>query len=127
MAKISCCSDYMIWNELFRAILFFHFFEFPRCPYRNYSGFFFGMNFIVQIPSRGIIAKLQIWLSEIEEREGNERWLLSLTPPRRAVVNNLSNSSGNRQDFMQAFLISFPMFAEALPYNLGIFKGPEAK
>lgn len=85
------------------------------------------MNFIVQIPSRGIIAKLQIWLSEIEEREGNERWLLSLTPPRRAVVNNLSNSSGNRQDFVQAFLISFPMFAEALSYNLGIFKGPEAK
>lgn len=47
------------------------------------------MNYIVQIPSEGIIVKLQIWLSEIEEREGNERWLLSLTPPRKAVENIL--------------------------------------
>jgi len=85
------------------------------------------MNFIVQIPSRGIIAKLQIWLSEIEEREGNERWLLSLTPPRKAVVSILSSSFGNRQDFVQAFLMSFPVFAETLPHNLGIFKSPEAK
>lgn len=71
--------------------------------------------------------KLQIWLSEMEEREGNERWLLSLTPPRKAAVNILSSSSGNRQDFVQAFLLSFPVFAEAVTHNLGIFKGPGAK
>lgn len=85
------------------------------------------MNFVVQIPWKGIIVKLQIWLSEIEEREGNERWLLSLTPPRKAVANILSSSSGNRQDFVQAFLISFPVSAEAVPHNLGIFKSLEAK
>lgn len=65
------------------------------------------MNYIVQIPSEGIIVKLQIWLSEIEEREGNERWLLSLTPPRKAVENILRCSSGNRQDSVQAFWTSF--------------------
>lgn len=55
---------------------------------------------------------LQIRLSEIEEREGNERWLLSLTPPRKAVVNILSSSSGNRQDSVPAFWTSFPVFVE---------------
>jgi len=65
------------------------------------------MNYVVQIPSEGIIVKLQIWLSEIEEREGNERWLLSLTPPRKAVENILRCSSGNRQDSVQAFWTPF--------------------
>lgn len=56
--------------------------------------------------------KLQIRLSEIEEREGNERWFLSLTPPRKAVVNILSSSSGNRQDAVPGFWTSFPVFVE---------------
>lgn len=77
------------------------------------------MNFLVQIPSKG---KLQIWFSEREEREGNERWLLSLTPPRKAVVNILSSSSGNRQDFVQTFWTSFPVFVEAVPHSPGIFR-----
>lgn len=83
------------------------------------------MNFIVQIPSKRIVVTLQIWLSEIEGREGNERRFLSLTPPRKAAVNILSSSSGNRLDSMQAFLTSFPVFVEAIPHNLGIFKGLE--
>lgn len=65
------------------------------------------MKFVVQIPSEGIIVKLQIWLSEIDEREGNERWLLSLTPPRKVVENILRHSAGNRQDSVQAFWTPF--------------------
>lgn len=42
------------------------FFELLMHPYRITV---FCMSFIVHIPSKGIIVKLQIWLFEIEERE----------------------------------------------------------
>lgn len=85
------------------------------------------MNFIVQIPSKGIIVKLQIWLSEIDEKEGNERWLLSWTPLRKAVENILRSSSGNRQDSVQAFWTPSPVFVEAVPHNPCVFKGLKGK
>lgn len=84
------------------------------------------MNYIVQIPSEGIIVKLQIWLSEIEEREGNERWLLSLTPPRKAVENILIYALlVTGRILCRPFGHLFPVFVEA--HNPGIFKGPEVK
>lgn len=94
----------MIWNEALEKICFT---PLSVLDILTELLWFFCLNFIVQIPPRGIIVKLQILLSEIEEREGNERWLLSLTPPRRAAVSILSSSSGNKQDFVEAFLISF--------------------
>lgn len=48
-------------------------------------------------------------------------------PPRKAAVNILSSCSGNRQDSMQAFWTSFPVFVEAVPPDPGICKGLEAK
>lgn len=76
----------MICNE---ALEKFYFMSFELLVYLT-ELLYFCMNFLVQIPAKGIIVKHQIWLSEIEEREGNERWLLSLTPSKEAVVNILS-------------------------------------
>lgn len=64
LAKISCCSDDMIWNE---ALEKFCFTPLSFLCTLTELYIFFCMNSIAQIPSRGIIVKLQIWLSEIEE------------------------------------------------------------
>lgn len=49
--------------------------------------------------------KRHILLSEIEEKGGNEKWRLSLTPPRKPVVIILSSPLGTGRS-VRVFLTS---------------------